>query len=90
VWPCDWFCEVDNEPPSSIEDVECFDIGFPAPERFYFNKLDAINKLILLSEIRGSCGTELQHNIILGYGVITLTDTDVSEDATTCVFGVEL
>jgi len=44
-------CEVGNEPSGSIEIVEFFDRDFAAPEGFFSNELDAINKQILLSEI---------------------------------------
>jgi hypothetical protein len=44
-------CKVDNERSNSIEVVKFFDRGFAAPEGFCSNELDAINKLILLSEI---------------------------------------
>jgi len=43
-------CEVGNETSSSVEFVEIFDRSFPAPEGFCYNKLDAINNLILLCE----------------------------------------
>jgi len=42
--------EVDNETPSSIEVAEFFDRGFTAPEGFFSNELDTINKLILLPD----------------------------------------
>jgi len=43
-------CEVGNEPSSSVEVVEFFDRSFAATEGLCYNELDAINKLILLSE----------------------------------------
>jgi len=51
MWPYGGSCEVENETLSLIEVVEFFDRGFAAPEAFRSNQLDAINKLILLSEI---------------------------------------
>jgi len=47
-------------------------------------------KLILISEIWGSHGSEYQYYVILGYEVIALIHTDVLEEAATCFFGFEL
>ena len=44
------YCEVDNETSISVEVVEFFDGGFAASGGFCSSELDAINKLILLSE----------------------------------------
>ena len=44
------FSEVGNESSSSVEVVEIFDRSFAAPEGWCYNELDAVNKLILLSE----------------------------------------
>ena len=90
MWPYGGSCEAENETLSLIEVVEFFDRGFAAPEAFRSNQLDAINKLILLSEIWGPHDSENQYYIILGYEVIERTHTDISEEASTCVFGFEL
>jgi len=82
--------EVDNETPSSIEVAEFFDRGFTAPEGFFSNELDTINKLILLPDFWSSHGSKYQYFIILGYDVITLRVTDFSEKTATCVFGFEV
>ena len=83
-------CEVDSEPSSSVEAVEFFDSGSAVPEEFCSNQFDAINKLILLSELWGSCGSKYEFYISLGYDVIALIHTDVSEEAATCVYCFEL
>jgi len=51
VWPYGGSCNVGNEKLNSIGFLEFLDRGFAAPEAFRFSQLDAINKLILLSEI---------------------------------------
>ena len=83
-------CEVDNELSGAVDVGEFCDSGFAAPEGFCSNQLDTINKLNLHSEIWGSHGSEYEYYIILGYEVIALINTDVSEEAATRVFGFEL
>jgi hypothetical protein len=83
-------CAVYNEPSSSVEALEFFDRSSAAPEELCSNQLVAIYKLILLSEIWGSCGSKYEFYSSLGYDVIALIRTDVSEEAATCVFGFGL
>jgi len=59
-------CEVDNEPSGWREAVEIFYRDFAAPEGLYSNELDAIYKLILLSDFWGLHGSKYQYYIIVG------------------------
>ena len=70
---------MDNELSGAVDVGEFCDSEFAAPEGFCSNQLDTVNKLNLHSEIWGSQGSEYQYYVILGYDIIALIYTDVSE-----------
>ena len=83
-------CKADHAASSSINVVEIFDRGFASPERFCSSDLDTINELFFVYQICSPHNSKYLYHGIMGHDVVALTRTDVSEEATTCVFGFEL